>query len=973
MALAETALLGVFLKALELGLGALEAKDKWAWSSDDASAVLKLFGEGKEFLGRFSAPTSAPEDLIGKHVLVATQAFGAACLAHWGGNEGMAPFAAKRSFWRTRGKEKTARAKDWKQRLAMAADRMGELSTQGEPIAAIDLLAAIVENPTASPVYAALWWAFTAEELQFDGEMEPLLFQRPGSKLEFERAFRTEYAEGAAALPGFMTAAFALASDAPRMLRELIVQRISTWGSMHVFGTETRGLPPMPLEEIYVEPKAVHVDPKDATRRTEDLIRTLVESHLETSKIVIVRGDFGHGKSLTAKMLALGWARDALEMLKPSTSVPFPLFIRCGQDMVAHTVKPADAIRTALQRQARELGYDRSVEDRAHNPPLQSEAVHYILDGLDEIALGSTEVESLFADLNRMLGERQKAIVFSRKGVVPMLEKLPKGTSILDVEPFTEAQIKDWLARWNILSEGDMVDHTLLEPRGLAELARTPILLFMIAMTWSKETGIANRAELYERFLMQVARGKCEHDAEVHGPVAAAGATLEMYLRRKKLILDDDASVEAPASRAGAMLWLLSRIAWESRVRAAEFKRMTSYDVTAVLRTDLELDDASSLTFEAVRVGVLLALQADPHGQNHEILFGHKSFEEFLVARYWDSTLALVAQERNEQKRNTLVARLLGAPLLVVEDQCFEFLLQRLKRPLWDSRSNRLIEFCQDEANSEEPRFRGDKPHTWRNDLAPWFRLAVLSIGSRLKWDARKNEEAGQGIELERGGFGIRASLHGLALSGHPLLLIAPGLRVSEFVVDRLAFAAIILEGAECDAFSASSSQMPYAIFRGARALAADLSSAKLMNADFANAEMRGASLVGAYLGSAKMRRVNLENADLDSASLHEADLRDADLRHASMRFAGLVHTSLEGSNLRRADLTRSVLHGAGLLGANLDQTDFQEARFIGVQILATDFRLALNLSRNQMSGLLFDETTLFSDEQRALLDDREN
>ena len=125
----EIALAGsVLLKALEIGLAAADAKEKWAWTTDDASAVIKLLNDGKEFVGLFSSPAGAPADLVGKHTLIATQAFGAACLAHWGGNEGMAPFKAKRSFWKSH--DQKAREKDWQQRLAMAARRMGEANTE---------------------------------------------------------------------------------------------------------------------------------------------------------------------------------------------------------------------------------------------------------------------------------------------------------------------------------------------------------------------------------------------------------------------------------------------------------------------------------------------------------------------------------------------------------------------------------------------------------------------------------------------------------------------------------------------------------------------------------------------------------------------------------------------------------------------------------------------------------------------------
>lgn len=902
------------LKALGVGLAIAKAKDKWAWTAEDAEAVLKLIDDGGQLAGLLRTPGSAPRDLVGKHTLIATQAFGAACLAHWGGSKTMAPFATKKSLlpW-----GEDMRKKDWEQRLGLAMTRLGRSDPQGGPANAdsIAFLDAIVHNPIASPVYAALWSAFTDEKLLEGEEVPPLEFTRESRRLEFERAFRIEYAEGVAKTPGFSSAALALAEgDAPRMLRELIVRWVSTWGSLHVFGPEARGIPPMPLEGIYVEPWASYT-PADAHKPVRSPVRELVLEQLKTRKIVIVRGDFGHGKSLTAKTLALGWAREFLGGPNPSVITPYPVFVRCGDDMLAHTITPFEAVRNALQRQARAAGCDRPDHDLAHRPPAATDTVRYLFDGLDEVALGSSQVQTFLRELHRMLGEGQKAIVFSRRAVVPQPKDLPSDTIVLDVQPFDEGQVEQWLAGWNVMSNSPPVEVSQLAPRGLAKLAKTPILLFMIAMTWSSENGATSNADLYERFLVQIARGKCEYDQECHELVARAGDELLRRLRDRKLLLEDrrnDLKVNEATDEGGrpaAMLWLLSRIAWEARRQATINRHLTVHDVSTILLKEIGLEGQAADTIDAVKVGVLLALNADQHGRNHEILFGHKSFHEFLVARYWDNALERIVFERSDNKREQIIKSLLGAPLLEEDDSTLDLLLQRLNAPSWDSRRTELIRFCQDEANSETPRFRSE-PHTWRNDDSPWFRLAALAIGSHLAWHTGEGEA--RGLDLDSGGFGIRASVYALTLQERRIFVVAPGLRMHRLTIDASLvvldlrnsiitgadFAGarveqLILDGATLRGAVMRNMQTEFARFAGADLSYTSLDNARWFYVNFSGAILNGASLMGANLMRANLKGASLVGASLGGATLIEAELDGADLTNANVRGAVVTLSGL--------------------------------------------------------------------------------
>ncbi len=71
----------------------------------------------------------------------------------------------------------------------------------------------------------------------------------------------------------------------------------------------------------------------------------------------------------------------------------------------------------------------------------------------------------------------------------------------------------------------------------------------------------------------------------------------------------------------------------------------------------------------------------------------------------------------------------------------------------------------------------------------------------------------------------------------------------------------------------------------------ADLTGAKLQNADFSSASMQGALLSHAHLHGANMRDADMEAADLFAAKLHGADMTGAKIRAADLRAAGIWMT----------------------------------------------------------------------------------
>lgn len=140
---------------------------------------------------------------------------------------------------------------------------------------------------------------------------------------------------------------------------------------------------------------------------------------------------------------------------------------------------------------------------------------------------------------------------------------------------------------------------------------------------------------------------------------------------------------------------------------------------------------------------------------------------------------------------------------------------------------------------------------------------------------------------------------------------------------------------------------------RGADFWMADLCRANLTEAKISDADLILAMLHGATLTQAELFRSNLSRADLGDAVLTRADLNNAtledailtsaDLDYANLSDAGLVganlfganlyKATLENANLQAADFRSAVLEGANLRGAYLGGVNFSSAELDGADL----------------------------------------
>lgn len=866
-------------KLVGLGVSFWNAHEKHHFSPEHMNALKALLDAGAGM-----AQPSADKTPIGvHHFLLVVSAFGEALKRHWYHDEHYAPGSGWWAWLKT-DRFGRARMDQIETRMRMAAPRFKEVGHR-QASDELAIVSSLVGDPVSTPYYAQLYGAFADESVAQPGE-EPLIV--PARRLQFEKHFRLAYAEGLTSARGeqIRTYLMALKGRRTEMVRELLVRDIAGWGDRHAFWNADGqdDLPRMPLGGMYVEPSAgAHGEPKGP-------VLTLLRSMLEQHPVTVLRADFGHGKSLTARMLAWTAALSYLETPSPSPELWRPVFVRCADDFQSPGDELDKVLRRALWRQAQGLRLRLPLHDDVFDPWQIEGRTLVLIDGLDELSLGEQQVTELFRQMREQSSDTRRFIVFTRPAALGRGEGLA-GVPILDLSPFTTrdalgrpgGQVDEWLSRWSTFTDGPLSPTAAeLEARSLLHIAKTPILLFMIADSWHAfAVDRPSLGDVYEGFFRDIARGKHEKDRDRNKPIAEASKRLRDRLREKGWLPHD-------ADPPEAMLWLMSRVAWEMKCLedaawlAQRREPFDAFHARLIVRRELEMDDGDTVA-RTIQLGLLLAMQANLEEGAPRFLFGHKSFRDFLVGRYWAMRLRVLIRDESPRWELDPMEPLLGGRLLGGDDESYRFLRDHLARwPEQDrQRLARWAQRCFDEERTM------DGATAIRSDRRPLLREAALAISAIV---------SPQGIT---------------ARDERTLLSLLAWFWVQQ--VDPIIRA-------------------PRLQSKGARLAAADLRGAFLLAADLTGAHLAAADLGGAVLARARLRQANLHEARLRGADLRRADLRDAvlsdsDLRNADLRGADLRGADLRGAKLRGANLRRARLHEANLAGADYDARQIEEAR----------------------------------------------
>ena len=276
-----------------------------------------------------------------------------------------------------------------------------------------------------------------------------------------------------------------------------------------------------------------------------------------------------------------------------------------------------------------------------------------ILDGFDELlqATGVDRSDYLerveeFQQQQEALGQPVAVMVTSRT-LVANRARFPDGTTVIRLEPFDDAQIKQMLGVWNRTNAAAFAAAEL-EPLSAdvllryRELAEQPLLLMMLLLYDADGNALSGAAEklshgeLYERLLTKFAKREVDkHRPGLSGP--ALGRAVEDELRR----LEIAATAMFARGRQSVSADELDRDLAVLMPDAA--KRADDADLHG------EIAPAHQVLGRFFFVHEARARAADGTASVFEFL--HATFGEYLVARAVTSVLEELAEDRARSLR----------------------------------------------------------------------------------------------------------------------------------------------------------------------------------------------------------------------------------------------------------------------------------------------------------------------------------
>jgi hypothetical protein len=414
-----------------------------------------------------------------------------------------------------------------------------------------------------------------------------------------------------------------------RLAEVLVAKRVAD-----VFGRTKfpEGEPPeTSLSQSYVEPKAKRTHHRSvATQPIQEVLRQFLEAPAQS--FAILHAPFGFGKSLSVRAFAASVASDWLH----SGSEWFPVVVHCPDVLSGHVGTLSAALSVVLEASSDGLEFAALAKETK---------VLVVLDGFDEVHQDEAAAKGWFGEIRKFCGDgsNRKVICASRPTAFRNQWLDCERDVEVEVLPFERAQIAEWIEK----NAAHLGAPSLSVEKAITilgeELASTPILLFMAAYGWQEilpsagavspgETGLS-RTELYSRFLDRVSTGKWSGVSVTHRQIAYTVETLSL--------------IAGPTAFQSA----LAMVAWEHTKNDQQDESENAALPVRVIEELLEqrFQGIGAAQVKEVTRSICLSMFLKKT-EGESVFFSHRSFREFLTARYLASELEEYSKNKNRSR-----------------------------------------------------------------------------------------------------------------------------------------------------------------------------------------------------------------------------------------------------------------------------------------------------------------------------------
>jgi len=246
------------------------------------------------------------------------------------------------------------------------------------------------------------------------------------------------------------------------------------------------------IKQLFIEPTATF-NYKNSTKKEK--IKNLIDwfdRELEYKDFLILLGNFGHGKTTLFKYLVANLSKEYKK------DRPIPVFLTLREHFKNQS-SLQEAVTNAIMPNSRMSNEFRN----SHNWII-------FCDGFDELNIFHQDnlewVTLVFSSLLKASQEKNIKIVISSRPILFMDKKIYNQTlgnfEIIDLDDFSINQIDLWLKKWSQVNKP--ITLQMLKDRGILNIAKIPIILFLIAMMFhdeliSKEKKFS-KSEIYRLF-----------------------------------------------------------------------------------------------------------------------------------------------------------------------------------------------------------------------------------------------------------------------------------------------------------------------------------------------------------------------------------------------------------------------------------------------------------------------------------------